>query len=56
MTRAAPARSLGLADRGRLSAGAIADVVVYRPQSDIEAMFRAPAHVFKAAVEVARDG
>jgi formylmethanofuran dehydrogenase subunit A len=56
MTRAAPARSLGLADRGHLAVGALADVVVYRPQADIEAMFRAPAHVFKSGVEVARDG
>jgi formylmethanofuran dehydrogenase subunit A len=56
MTRAAPARSLGLSDRGHLAAGAVADVVVYRPQSDIEAMFRYPVHVFKGGVEVARHG
>jgi formylmethanofuran dehydrogenase subunit A len=40
MTRAAPARLLGLADRGHLGAGARADVAVYRPQPDIAAMFR----------------
>jgi formylmethanofuran dehydrogenase subunit A len=56
MTRAAPARSLGLRDRGHLAPGAIADIVVYRPQADVEAMFRRPRHVFKAGVEVARDG
>jgi formylmethanofuran dehydrogenase subunit A len=56
MTRAAPARSLGLADRGHLAPGAVADVVVYRPQSDIEAMFREPVHVFKAGIEIARRG
>jgi formylmethanofuran dehydrogenase subunit A len=56
MTRAGPARSLGLAERGHLAPGAVADVVVYRPGSDVAAMFRAPAHVFKSGVEVARDG
>jgi formylmethanofuran dehydrogenase subunit A len=56
MTRAAPARSLGLKDRGHLGPGAVADVVVYRPQADAEAMFRAPAHVFKSGIEVAREG
>jgi formylmethanofuran dehydrogenase subunit A len=56
MTRAAPARSLGLADRGHLAPGAAADVAVYRTNTDIEAMYAAPAHVFKAGVEVARRG
>lgn len=56
MTRAGPARSLGLAERGHLTAGAVADVVVYRPDSDLAATFGAPAHVFKSGIEVARDG
>jgi formylmethanofuran dehydrogenase subunit A len=56
MTRAGPARILGLADRGRLTPGALADIAIYRKQSDVEAMFRAPAHVFKSGIEVARDG
>jgi formylmethanofuran dehydrogenase subunit A len=56
MTRAAPARILGLADHGHLSAGAVADVTVYRPDSDIEAMFAEPVHVFRRGVEVARVG
>lgn len=56
MTRAGPARILGLGDRGRLSPGARADLVVYRSGSDVEAMFREPAHVFKAGIEVARAG
>jgi formylmethanofuran dehydrogenase subunit A len=56
MTRAAPARILGLADRGHLAPGALADAVVYRPQADVEAMFREPLHVFKAGVEVVRGG
>jgi formylmethanofuran dehydrogenase subunit A len=56
MTRAGPARSLGLAERGHLAPGAVADVVVYRPDGDLAATFRAPAHVFKSGVEVACDG
>ena len=56
MTRAAPARLLGLADRGHLGAGARADVAVYRPQADIAAMFRDAALVLKDGVPVIRDG
>jgi formylmethanofuran dehydrogenase subunit A len=56
MTRAAPARLLGLADRGHLGAGARADVAVYRPQADIAAMFRDAALVLKDGIPVIRDG
>jgi formylmethanofuran dehydrogenase subunit A len=56
MTRAGPARILGLADRGRLTQGALADIAIYRKQADLEAMFRTPAHVFKSGIEVARNG
>jgi formylmethanofuran dehydrogenase subunit A len=56
MTRAGPARSLGLGDHGRLSAGAFADVVVYRQGSDTEAMLREPVSVLKRGTEVARAG
>jgi formylmethanofuran dehydrogenase subunit A len=56
MTRAGPARSLGLGDHGRLSAGAFADVVVYRQGSDMEAMLREPVSVLKRGTEVARAG
>jgi formylmethanofuran dehydrogenase subunit A len=56
MTRAGPARILGLEDRGRLSAGAAADVVIYEPQADSEAMFRAPRYVFKDGRLVAERG
>jgi formylmethanofuran dehydrogenase subunit A len=56
VTRAGPARSLGLADRGHLGVGAVADITVYEEQADKQAMFERPTHVFKDGVLVARDG
>jgi formylmethanofuran dehydrogenase subunit A len=57
MTRAAPARLLGLHDRGQLGVGAAADIVLYRDNAaDREAMFSTPERVFKDGVEVARAG
>ena len=56
MTRAAPARSLGLTDRGHLGPGAAADIVVYEDRADRRAMFETPRMVFKEGVMVARDG
>jgi len=52
MTRASPARLLGLADRGQLGIGAAADITVYAEDADRERMFRAPRYVFKDGVEV----
>ena len=56
MTRAAPARLLGLRDRGHLGVGAAADIAVYREHADREAMFATPEYVFKDGVLVARAG
>lgn len=56
MTRSAPARLLGLADRGHLGVGALADVAVYADGRDRAAMFRAAALVFKDGELVVRDG
>ena len=56
MTRAAPARLLGLKDRGHLGAGAGADIAVYAPNNDKAAMFRDAALVFKDGTLVVRDG
>ena len=56
MTRAGPARSLGLADRGHLDIGAAADITVYRDDPDREKMFRTPEYVFKDGELVAREG
>jgi formylmethanofuran dehydrogenase subunit A len=56
MTRAAPARLLGLSDRGHLGPGAVADVAVYADGRDRAKMFRAAALVLKDGEPVVRDG
>jgi formylmethanofuran dehydrogenase subunit A len=56
MTRAAPARLLGLRDRGHLGAGAVADIAVYANDTDRAKMFRAASLVFKDGELVVRDG
>jgi formylmethanofuran dehydrogenase subunit A len=56
MTRAGPAKSLGLKDRGHLGAGACADITVYEDNPDREAMFQTPVFVFKNGELVVRNG
>ena len=56
MTRAAPARSLGLRNRGHLGAGAVADITVYSEQADKEKMFGRPDYVFKDGELIVRNG
>jgi formylmethanofuran dehydrogenase subunit A len=56
MTRAAPAKLLGLKDRGHLKPGAVADIAVYAPDGDKAKMFREAALVFKNGALVVRDG
>jgi len=56
MTRAAPARLLGLTDRGHLGPGAVADVAVYADERDRAKMFRAADLVFKDGELVVRAG
>ena len=56
MTRSAPAKLLGLRDRGHLGAGAVADVAVYDDDADRAKMFRAAALVFKDGELVVRNG
>jgi formylmethanofuran dehydrogenase subunit A len=56
MTRAGPAQSLGLKDRGHLGVGAAGDITVYKDNPDREAMFATPTMVFKDGELVVRDG
>ena len=56
MTRAGPARSLGLKDRGHLGAGACADITVYEEMADREAMFQTPELVFKNGELIVKNG
>jgi len=56
MTRSAPAKLLGLMDRGHLNPGAVADIAVYEDANDRARMFRAAAYVFKDGELVVRDG
>jgi formylmethanofuran dehydrogenase subunit A len=56
MTRAAPARLLGLPDRGHLGPGALADVAVYEDSPDRTKMFRSAQLLFKDGELVVRDG
>jgi formylmethanofuran dehydrogenase subunit A len=56
ITRAAPARRLGLADKGHLGAGADADVTIYHDRADREEMFATPRYVLKAGELVVEDG
>jgi formylmethanofuran dehydrogenase subunit A len=55
LTRGAPARILGMPDRGHLNPGAIADVVVYTNNSDRIRMFSHPRLVVKSGREVSAD-
>jgi formylmethanofuran dehydrogenase subunit A len=56
VTRAGPARILGLERKGHLGPGADGDVTLYRRDTDLESMFAAPVAVFKDGRLVARDG
>lgn len=56
MTRAAPARLLGLKDRGHLGVGAAADISVYTDRPDKTAMFSNADYVFKDGDLIVEDG
>ncbi len=47
ITRAGPARLLGLKDKGHLGAGADADITIYDEHDDREQMFSVPRYVIK---------
>jgi len=56
VTRAAPARLLGLKHKGHLGVGADADVTVYANDADRAKMFSTPRHVIKGGALVVEEG
>jgi formylmethanofuran dehydrogenase subunit A len=56
ITRAAPARRLGLRDKGHLGIGADADVTIYHDRADREEMFSTPRYVIKGGELAVEDG
>lgn len=56
VTRAAPARLAGLANKGHLGPGADADLALYPKDADAERMFSAPRYVLKGGAVVLEEG
>jgi formylmethanofuran dehydrogenase subunit A len=56
ITRAAPARILGLRGKGHLGPGADADVTIYEPGDDPQEMFALPRYVIKSGEVIIDDG
>ncbi|HUF36725.1 MAG TPA: formylmethanofuran dehydrogenase subunit A [Gemmatimonadales bacterium] len=56
VTRAGPARLLGLGHKGHLGIGADADVTVYARDADIARMFATPRYVVKGGLLVVEEG
>ncbi|RPJ63454.1 MAG: formylmethanofuran dehydrogenase subunit A [Acidobacteria bacterium] len=56
VTRAGPARLLGLKQKGHLGPGADADVTIYSRDPDIAKMFSTPRYVVKGGVVVVEEG
>jgi len=56
ITRAGPARMLGLKHKGQLGLGADADVTLYSPDDDKQRMFEMPRYVLKAGEVLIDDG
>ncbi len=56
VTRAAPARILGMSTKGHLGPGADADLTVYHKQADLAAMFARPRYVYKQGELIVEDG
>jgi formylmethanofuran dehydrogenase subunit A len=56
VTRAGPARLLGLRHKGHLGVGADADVTVYARDPDLAAMFSTPRYVLKGGSLVVEEG
>jgi formylmethanofuran dehydrogenase subunit A len=56
ITRAAPARRLGLRDKGHLGVGADADLTIYHDRPDREEMFATPRYVIKGGEVAVEEG
>ena len=56
ITRAGPARMLGLKHKGHLGPGADADITLYSPHADKQQMFEMPKYVLKAGELLIDDG
>lgn len=56
ITRAGPARVLGLEDKGHIGPGADADITIYEEMEDKEEMFTTPRYVFKGGEIIIKDG
>jgi formylmethanofuran dehydrogenase subunit A len=56
ITRAGPARMLGLTHKGHLGVGADADITVYSRQADLQQMFQIPRYVFSRGHLAVEDG
>ena len=56
ITRAGPARILGLTHKGHLGPGADADVTIYTPDENWETMFELPRYVIHAGQLVVEEG
>jgi formylmethanofuran dehydrogenase subunit A len=56
ITRAGPARILGLANKGHLGPGADADITIYTPHENKETMFALPRYVIKSGIILVEEG
>ena len=56
ITRAGPARQLGLKQKGQLGVGADADITIYSRDANFATMFSTPRYVLKAGTLVVEEG
>lgn len=56
ITRAGPARLLGLKNKGHLGVGADADITIYTPHENKETMFELPRYVIKDGIVLVEEG
>lgn len=56
ITRAGPAKILGLKDKGHLGVGADGDVTIYTPHDNKETMFELPRYVIKGGQAIVEEG